>query len=114
MAYSLRVRCSDCESEWYVDPQDITLHLWRPSDAGRPWYTFVCAGCEQEQVKKVNNPRVYEMLTEAQCPIEYHAVSPDLLEEHKGDEISYDDLIDLHFALRDDTRDWTKELNLDD
>lgn len=111
-SYTIRVICNPCELVSMLPADEVVLHYWTPFDAGQPYYSFTCPRCGVEY-EKFANERTYDMLRIARCPAEEHVVAEELLEPHVGEPMSYDDIIDLHHALADDSYDWTQEMTQD-
>ncbi len=126
---TIRAKCPSCTQEVDLRPTDITLHLtppetnvigWSAEDPGSS-YAFGCPVCGDLAVKPAG-PRVIELLieggvevsTEDTAPWQGHRASvaddrpPHPESPPAGAPLTYDDLLDLHLLLEEDS--WYEQL----
>jgi hypothetical protein len=106
MPLTIRASCLTCLT---VDlgVEDVILHVYEPEDAAPAYYEFVCPICQRTNEKQAPE-HIVQLLTIAEVAVVVHDVPPEALEEHVGEVISHDDVIDFSLALATD--EWMTEL----
>ena len=125
---TIRAKCPSCTQEVDLRPADITLHLTAPAADEIGWaveptgssYAFGCPECGDLAVKPAG-PRVIELLieggvevsTDDEAPWQHAEAAQDDRPPHPedppaGPTLTYDDLLDLHLLLEEDT--WYEQL----
>lgn len=115
---TIRATCPLCSDEVDLRPHEITLHLVDPvlaPDADGSRYGFECPQCEVFVVKPAGQHAVellieggVELCTDPVAPWDRQLATPHPESPPEGPPLTYDDLLDLHLALRDP--DWFSEL----
>ena len=72
-------------------------------------YVFRCPACRLI-VSKAAEENVVDVLVASGVRLAMWHLPAELEEQHFGPPIGYDELLEFHFALRDDA--WTEELNV--
>ena len=87
--------CGDVE----VESADVIVRVCSATDQGS--YVFCCPAC-RDDVTKAAPRRIIELLVANGVPMTTWDPPAELLEVHQGDPISYDDLLEFHFAVHTD------------
>ncbi len=94
---TIKASCPACGDVELTPPQVrlvvCTVSAWS-------FYAFHCPECADE-VRKHATDDVVRLLTTGGVPAEHWAVPAEVLEEHVGASISWDDVLDFTLALED-------------
>ena len=91
---TIKASCPTC-GEVELTPADVALMVC--SHAPLSYYSFDCVTCG-EQVKKPADDHVVSLLVSGGVPATVWDLPAEVLEQHDGPQLSYDDLLD--FALQ--------------
>ncbi|HET6908891.1 MAG TPA: hypothetical protein VFH54_06085 [Mycobacteriales bacterium] len=93
---SIKATCPR-DGEVELTSGDVALRVCQQREA-LSRYEFICPVCSDE-VSKPADEHIQALLISAGVAVEALDIPLEALEEHTGAPISYDDLLDFHFAL---------------
>lgn len=97
MAALIRATCPTC-GEVDLSPHEVRLVVCSASDGtDRSYYSFSCGGCASE-VKRPADPRAVAVLRAGGVRLERRALPAEALEEHRGPNLTWDDVLDFQLA----------------
>ncbi len=96
---SIRVTCEKCGD---LELQTADLRCRSCLDDDRHQYRFTCTTCVEITVKDTEF-RVIELLEGSGVRVDYWELPKELFEEHRGQAITHDDLVDFHLVIEDDS-----------
>jgi predicted RNA-binding Zn-ribbon protein involved in translation (DUF1610 family) len=85
--------CGDVE----MTTADVAVQLCTTTDKGS--YSFRCPACRM-LVSKPAEPRVVKLLASSGVRMTVWQMPAELEEDHSGEPVSYDDLLEFHFQLQ--------------
>jgi hypothetical protein len=93
---TIRANCPSCGD---VDLMacDVTVRLCTDTDQGS--YTFLCPDCRMA-VAKPADEQVVDLLVASGVKLVVWTLPAELRESHSGSPITYDDLLDFHYAIQ--------------
>ncbi len=97
---TIKASCPTC-GDVELTTRDVQVLLCSTTNQGS--YAFRCPAC-RVAVSKPAEPRVVDVLVASGVRLSVWQLPAELEEEHHGDPISYDDLLEFHFELKRD--DW--------
>jgi hypothetical protein len=101
----IRASCSTCgDVELSID--EVQLMMCASTSEGS--YVFRCPTCRLI-VSKAAEENVVDVLVASGVRLSMWHLPAELEEQHFGPPIGYDELLEFHFALRDDA--WMEEIN---
>lgn len=101
---TIRATCPSCGD---VDLTTAEVRVMVCSTTSESTYAFTCPGCRLA-VTKPADTRVVDVLVASGVALSVWRMPAELDEVHAGPPISYDDLLEFHFLLRDDA--WASAL----
>lgn len=102
---TIRASCPGC-GDVELTSKDVRVMVCTTNDEGS--YTFRCPSCLLA-VSKPAEPRIVDLLVSAGVGLTTWELPLELAESHVGAPFTYDDLLDFHFALQDDS--WLNHLS---
>lgn len=96
----IKATCPTC-GEVCLTPDQMVVHV--DHAAGRSRYTFTCPDCGAD-VSKPADSRIVGLLACGGVEVRTLAEPTGLARPFAGPAVCHDDLLDLHFALADDTQ----------
>lgn len=97
MAALIRATCPTC-GEVDLSPDEVGLVMCSASDGtDRSFYSFACTGCGAE-VKRLADARAVAVLRAGGVRLERRALPAEALEEHRGPNLTWDDVLDFQLA----------------
>jgi hypothetical protein len=96
---TIRASCPSC-GDVELTSRDVRVMVCTSTDEGS--YAFRCPACLMA-VSKPAEPRIVDLLVSAGVGLTTWELPMELTESHAGDPFSYDDLLDFHFQLQDDS-----------
>lgn len=104
---SIRTVCSDCGTVELMR-RDVTVSICNDTDEAS--YAFRCPVCRRMVSKPIIESRTTDTLVSAGCPLRTWSLPLELKEDHIGDPITADDVINFHFDLqKEESFDWLRE-----
>lgn len=100
----IRATCPTC-GDVELSVHDVHVLLCATTDEGS--YAFRCPACRLA-VSKPADSRVVDILVAAGVELDVWEMPAELGEQHSGPPITYDDLLEFHFGLQNDS--WVTEL----
>ena len=100
MATVIKASCHDC-GDVELAVRDLSVRVCTEGEHGS--YVFRCPTCQMSVVKPAEQ-RIVDLLVASGVELIEWRLPAELFEQHDGDPISHDDLIDFHHLLRQD--DW--------
>ncbi len=97
---TIRASCSDCGD---VELTTADVHVRICDDNNMGTYSFRCPHCSMMVVKPAE-PRTIDLLVASGVSFTTWRLPAELHENHSGEPINHDDLLDFHHLLQDDTR----------
>jgi hypothetical protein len=95
---TIRTTCPLC-GDVEVSSADVVVRLCSATDQGS--YVFCCPDC-RDDVTKAAPRRVIDLLVANGVPVMTWDPPAEMLEAHHGPAISYDDVLEFHFAVHTD------------
>lgn len=95
---TIRASCSIC-GDVEITSSDVSVRVRRDNNVGS--YAFACPSCDSIVVKDAE-PRIIELLVASGVSMITWDLPAELYEEHEGDPITHDDLLDFHELLSGD------------
>lgn len=90
---------ASCARDGEVEITDRDVHLRiHPADDDQTFYSFTCPTCGKLVVKPADEHVIALLMSGGVVP-DVLDIPDEALEEHKGDPLTLDDLIDLHDEL---------------
>lgn len=102
---TIRANCSTC-GDVEVTSRDVTVRVCRDNNSGA--YSFPCPSCRVVVVRPAE-PRVVEVLVISGVRLVTWSQPDELFEQHCGDPIDHDDLLDFHALM--ETEGWMETLH---
>jgi len=97
---TIRASCSDC-GDVELTTNDVHVRICEDNNAGT--YSFRCPTCEMTVIKPAEQ-RTIDLLIASGVSHQTWTLPAELHEEHSGEPISHDDLLEFHDLLQDDHR----------
>lgn len=104
MATVIKASCHEC-GDVELAVRDLSVRVCSEAEHGS--YVFRCPTCQMSVVKPAEQ-RIVDLLVASGVELIQWRLPAELFEEHNGDPITHDDLIDFHHLLRED--DWFSTL----
>jgi len=95
----IRASCPDC-GDVELTSRDVTVRVNSSTNEGS--YAFQCPEC-QLAVSKAAEPRIIDLLVSSGVELFVWTVPAELMEERTGPPICYDDLLQFHYQLQQET-----------
>ncbi|MDH3754197.1 MAG: hypothetical protein OEU32_10035 [Acidimicrobiia bacterium] len=95
---TIRASCTTC-GDVELTVADVEVRVCTTTDEGV--YHFDCPRCATE-VAKPAEPRIIDLLVASGVHVTSWSIPAELLEEHHGEPITHDDLLDFHELLADE------------
>lgn len=95
----IRASCPDC-GDVELTSRDVRVRVNAATNEGS--YAFQCPEC-QLAVSKAAEPRIIDLLVSSGVELFVWTVPAELLEPRVGPAISYDDLLNFHYELQDES-----------
>jgi len=95
---AIRASCPTC-GDVELTSRDLTVRLCAADNQGS--YAFRCPVCELI-VSKLAEPAIIELLSSSGVPVTVWELPAELAETHTGATITYDDILDFHYAMQQD------------
>ena len=95
---TIRASCSDC-GDVELTTADVQVRICDDDNSGT--YSFRCPHCEMTIVKPAE-ARTIDLLVASGVVFSTWSMPAELHEDHLGDPINHDDLLDFHVLLSDD------------
>ncbi len=96
---TIRASCENC-GDVQLTTTDVTVRMCVSTDEGE--YRFECPACAELVVRHAEQ-RTIDLLLAAGVEFVTWALPAELFEDHDGEPISHDDLIDFHSFLENDS-----------
>jgi predicted RNA-binding Zn-ribbon protein involved in translation (DUF1610 family) len=93
----IRASCPDC-GDVELTSRDVTVRVNSVTNEGS--YAFQCPEC-QLAVSKAAEPRIIDLLVSSGVELYVWKMPAELMEEHAGPPINYDDLLTFHYDLQE-------------
>lgn len=95
----IRASCPDC-GDVELTSRDVRVRVNAATNEGS--YAFQCPEC-QLAVSKAAEPRIIDLLVSSGVELFVWSVPQELLEPRVGPAINYDDLLNFHYELQEDS-----------
>lgn len=95
---TIRASCAEC-GDVQLTTDDVTVRICVSTDEGE--YQFECPSCEALVVRHAEQ-RTIDLLVAAGVALMTWTLPAELFEQHDGQIITHDDLIDFHTMLEND------------
>ena len=95
---TIRASCGEC-GDVELTSRDVTVRVCRDDNSGT--YSFACPSCGLVAVKAAE-PRIVELLVTSGVRLVTWSLPAELSEQHTGEPIDHDDLLDFHTLLESD------------
>lgn len=95
----VRATCDEC-GDIQVTAEDVVVRVCL--DDQRASYVFSCPICHVPVARPLGT-RLVELLASSGSPVSLWHLPAELSEHHDGDALTYDDLLDFHERLQDDS-----------
>ena len=95
---TIRASCPTC-GDVELTSRDVTVRVCAADNQGS--YAFRCPDCELA-VSKLADPKIVDLLVSSGVRLAVWHLPAELGESHGGAPITYDDLLDFHYAIQQD------------
>jgi hypothetical protein len=93
---TIRASCPTC-GDVELTSRDVTVRVCAADNQGS--YAFRCPACELA-VSKPADPKIVDLLVSSGVRLSVWHLPAELSEVHEGAPITYDDLLDFHYAIQ--------------
>jgi hypothetical protein len=93
---TIRASCPTC-GDVELTSRDVVVRVCAADNAGA--YAFRCPSCRMA-VSKQAEPKIVDLLVSSGVRLSVWHLPAELSEPHYGDAISYDDLLEFHYAIQ--------------
>jgi hypothetical protein len=93
---TIRASCPTC-GDVELTSRDVAVRVCAADNRGS--YAFRCPSCELA-VSKPADPKIVDLLVSSGVRLTVWHLPAELNEAHEGAPISYDDLLDFHYAIQ--------------
>lgn len=93
---TIRASCPTC-GDVELTSRDVTVRVCAADNQGS--YAFRCPACELA-VSKPADPKIVDLLVSSGVRLSVWHLPAELAERHDGPPITYDDLLDFHYAIQ--------------
>src|SRR3989440_9095453 len=95
---TIRASCPTC-GDVELTTRDVSVQVCSSNNEGS--YSFLCPHCRLA-VSKPAEPRIVDLLVSSGVRLSVWHLPAELDESHEGAPISYDDLLEFHYAIQQD------------
>ena|SRR5579885_1921330 len=95
---TIRASCPTC-GDVELTSRDVTVRVCAADNQGS--YAFRCPACELA-VSKLADPKIVDLLVSSGVRLAVWHLPAELFEGHEGSAITYDDLLEFHYAIQQD------------